>query len=172
MAREQLARILHAELRDRAAGFLRNERPGHTLQPTALANEAWMRLVEEQRVACVDRSHFFALAATCIRRILVDHARKRHADKRGGGATRVELDLEGQSGTEVSHVLLELDEALKSLHELHERKARAIELRFFGGLGVEDAADVLGVSARTVKNDWRVARAWLHRELSLREPER
>jgi len=165
-AREELARILHAELRGRAAVQLRRERPDHTLQPTALANEAWMRLVEEERVECEDRTHFFALAATCIRRILVDHARRRAAVRRGGGASRVELELDLQPGGERSRELLGLDDALAGLQALHERKARVVELRFFGGLTNEEIARFLGVSTGTVERDLRLARAWLRRELS------
>ena len=161
---------VYDQLRGLAEAFLRRERPDHTLQPTALVHEAYLRLAEQDRAAWNDSSHFQATAATMIRRILVDHARGHKAAKRGGDWHRVTLSEASDGTGDVD--LLELDEALVELAGLDERQARVVELRFFGGLGIKEAAAQLGVSPRTVDGDWRLARAWLHRRLGLgEEPE-
>ena len=164
-AASELMPLIQEELRALAARALLKERPDHTLQPTALVNEAYLRLVDQTRVEWKSRAHFLSLAAAMIRRILVDHARSRGAAKRGHG-TRKPLDEETPGHLPLDESLLDLDEALGQLHELHERQARVVELRFFGGLSVEETAKVLETSPRTVKGDWRVARAWLHDRLS------
>lgn len=153
-----------AELRSLAGRYLAGERHGHTLQPTALVHEAFVRLAGSAGVPA-DRSEFIALAATSMRRVLVDYARARKASKRGGDRQRVALDPAQAPGERADVDLLSLDEALTKLAALDPRQARIVELRFFGGLGVEAAAQVMGVSARTVEADWRMARAWLRREL-------
>ncbi len=154
-----------AELHSLAAKYLAGERPGHTLQPTALVHEAFLRLVGSPGVPA-GRSDFIALAATAMRRVLVDHARARKAAKRGGDRRRIALDAAQAPGEDPGEVdVLALDESLERLAALDPRQARIVELRFFGGLGVEAVASVLGVSARTVEADWRMARAWLRREL-------
>lgn len=154
-------------LRRIAADYLRRERIGHTLQPTALVNEAYLRLGGEDSSRWRDRGHFVATTARAMRHILVDHARARNAEKRGGGEpahARTLVDVAGEVGDEAID-LLALDEAVRRLESLHERQARIVELRFFGGLTVSEAAAMLDVSDRTVELDWRVARAWLRREL-------
>lgn len=167
-AATSLFALVYDELRKLAASALRHERPDHTLQPTALVHEAYLRLAEEPAGRWKDRGHFFAVAARAMRRILVDHARGRNAQKRGGGA--VPSALEGldppivESRTEVDLVLL--DDALENLAALDSRQARIVELRFFGGLSVEETADIVGASSRTVKRDWQSARAWLRREMA------
>lgn len=144
------------------------EGPGHTLQATALVNEAYLRLVDGKAVTWTDRAHFFAVSARIMRRILVDHARARRALKRGGRDARVTLDEGLVIAKELPHDFVALDDALKALAAFDERKSRVIELRFFGGLSVEETASVLGVSADTVTRDWRLAKAWLQGEM--REP--
>jgi RNA polymerase sigma factor (TIGR02999 family) len=160
--------ILYDELRAIAGAHLRDERVGHSLQATALVHEAFIKLVGQRDATIRGREHFLALAATAIRRILVDHARARHRDKRGGHAARLTLsvadDLAVRTGEELD--LVALDEALVALAELDERQARVVELRFFGGLSAEAAGLALGVSTRTVEGDWAMARAWLRRWLS------
>ena len=144
---------------------MRQERAGHSLQATALVNEAYLRLVDARRVQWQDRMHFLAVSARLMRRVLVDHARARLYQKRGGGAERVTL-VEALGGSdERPHDVVALDDALQALTQLDERKGRVVELRFFGGLSVEETADVLGVSSETVMRDWKVARAFLLREL-------
>lgn len=158
---------VYEELRTIAARALRGERADHTLQPTALVHEAFLRLVNREGITCPDRAHFLALAAATCRRVLVDHARRHRASKRGGQRKRVSLHDEAAIQRDEREVdLLAVDDALKRLARLHPRQARTVELRFFGGLSVTEMARVLSVSPRTVKNDWRVARAWLRRELS------
>jgi RNA polymerase sigma factor (TIGR02999 family) len=145
---------------------MRGERAGHSLQPTALVNEAYMRLMDARQVRWQDRSHFLAMSATIMRRILVDHARARQYQKRGGGAQRVTL-VDGIGGSdERPHDVVALDDALEALARFDERKSRVVELRFFGGLGVDEIAHVLGVSRDTVMRDWKLAKAWLSRELT------
>ncbi len=160
--------LVYGELRAIAGKQLQRERRNHTLQATALANEAYLRMVDQKNVDWKGRAHFLAIAAEVIRRILVDHARKKGAVKRGAGAAQVTLTLGNilQAPGDHNEVdLLALDEAMKELAELSERQSRVVELRFFGGLSVEETAYSLGVSERTVKGDWRVAKAWLRDRL-------
>jgi RNA polymerase sigma-70 factor, ECF subfamily len=163
-ATDQLLPLVYAELRELAARLLRHERADHTLQPTALVHEAYLRLVDQRVGTWENRAHFLGIAAQAMRRILVDHARRRSATKRRGA--RVTLDDAVAPSTGPSVDLLEIDAALSRLAELDPRQAQVVELRFFGGLSVEETAAVLGVGSATVKRDWTVARAWLHRELS------
>jgi RNA polymerase sigma factor (TIGR02999 family) len=165
-ALDQLLPVVYTELHKQAARYLRKERVGHTLQPTALVHEAYLRLIGQTEVDWQNRAHFFGIAAQLMRRILVDHARDRHAEKRGGpGAVRVTLD-ELVVATEGSGVdLLALDEALTRLSAMDGRQARVVELRFFSGLNVEETAEVMDISPSTVKLDWRMAKAWLRQEM-------
>jgi RNA polymerase sigma factor (TIGR02999 family) len=164
-ALEQLMPLVEAELRRLARTYMSRERRGHTLQPTALVNEAFVRLTDARQIRWQDRAHFLGIAARLMRRVLVDHARSRGYVKRGGGARQVTLD----EGLLVSPAptldLVALDRALETLAAVDARKSRVIELRFFGGLSVEETADVLHVSTETVKRDWRLAKLWLLREL-------
>ena len=144
------------------------ERHGHTLQTTALVNEAYLRLIDQKQVRWQNRAHFFAIAAQMMRRILINHARDRAAVRRGGaGARKVSLDDVAELSNERASELVALDEALDSLAEIDERKSRVVELRYFGGLSVEETAEVLGVSPDTVTREWRRAKAFLHRELQI-----
>ena len=161
--------LVYDELRALAESYLRLERPDHTLQATALVHEAYVRLIKQEGVEWRNRAHFFGVAAQAIRRILVDHARGRHRAKRGGGRQRVRLDEDVALLKDCDVDLIALDEALCNLAGFHARAARVVELRFFGGLGREEVGEFLGVSLRTVGDDWRLARAWLRRELG-REP--
>jgi RNA polymerase sigma factor (TIGR02999 family) len=165
-AAEKLMPLVYDELRALAAGALRRERAEHTLQPTALVHEAFLRLIDQSNAEYNSRTHFFAIGAQMIRRVLVDHARRHHAAKRGGHAERFTLTAMVEPGDNRQLDVIALDDALKRLAELDERQARVVELRFFGGLSVEQTADMLEVSPRTVEQDWRMARAWLKRELS------
>lgn len=164
-ALERLMPLVYDELRRLAAGYLRRERSDHTLQATALVNEAFLRLVDQHSVQWHNRAHFFGIAAQMMRRILVNHARDRNAEKRGGDRCRVTLseDIAIEVGRDID--LLALDDALNRLAAADERKSRLIELRFFAGLGMEEAAEVIGVSLATAKRDWTLARAWLYREI-------
>lgn len=164
-ALERLIPIVHNELRRLARRYLRGERPGHSVQTTALVNEAYIRLVDYKRMQWQDRAHFFAVSAQLMRRILVDHARRRN-QKRGGGVPHVALEEAVVVGNYEDADLVALDNAMNELARLDPRKAQVVEMRFFGGLSVEEAAEALKVSAVTVKRDWRLARAWLYRELS------
>jgi RNA polymerase sigma factor (TIGR02999 family) len=157
--------LVHGELHRLAANLMRRERPDHTLQPTALVNEAYLRLVDGTRVEWQNRAHFFGIAARAMRQILVDHARMRAAEKRGGGWERVTLDEQLMPNVASEVDLTELDDALTRLGGLDERMARIVELRFFAGLTVDEVAHVLGISRRTVEREWRVAKMWLAREL-------
>jgi len=163
-ARDELLPLVYQELRRRAAVQIRRERLGHTLQPTALVHEAFLRLVEPE-IAWRDRAHFFALASGVMRRVLVEHARARKRVKRAGGWMRVELTEAVAIAEERDIDLVLLDEALLELSERDPRPARIVELLFFGGLTIEETAEALGISTATVKRDWRLARAWLHRRL-------
>ena len=163
-ALEQLVPLVHEELHRIARGCMRGERAGHSLQATALVNEAYLRLIGAQQVDWQNRVHFLAVSARLMRRILVDFARSKKYQKRGGGAQAVTLD-EALVVAEPGRDLLALDEALDALGKLDERKARVVEMRFFGGLSVEETAAALGVSGDTVMRDWRLAKAWLLREL-------
>jgi RNA polymerase sigma-70 factor (ECF subfamily) len=158
--------VVQDELRQIARRCLRNERAGHTLQATALVNEAYVRLVDARRVNWQNRTHFLAMSARVMRRVLVDLARSRGADKRGGGAVRVTLDDAAIGGVAPDADVIRLDDALKALAALDERKSRVVELRFFGGLTADETAVALQVSTKTVLRDWEFARAWLQRELT------
>ena len=161
-ASERLADAVHAELRQIAARFLRHERQGHTLEPHALVNELWIRLMGGEPVSYQNRAHFFAIAAQTMRRILIDHARARIAGKRGGDQQQVSLSaVDGWSPVAHYEDMLVLDQALSKLARADPRAARVVELRFFSGLQEDEVAEVLGVSVITVKRDWKVARAWL-----------
>jgi RNA polymerase sigma-70 factor (ECF subfamily) len=164
-ALERLIPLVHQELHGIARRCMVGERPGHSLQATVLVNEAYLRLVEGKDVNWHDRAHFLAVAARVMRRILVDHARARHAQKRGGPATRVTFDEALVVTNQPREDFVALDDALKALAAFDERKSRVIELRFFGGLSVEETALVLKVSPATVMGDWRLAKAWLQREM-------
>src|SRR5262245_54802016 len=162
----KLIPLVYEELRRLARHYMRLESPGHTLQTTALIHEAYLRLVEQRETTWQNRAHFFAVAAQSMRRILVDHARASQTAKRGGNAEIVSLVEEPIAfSTEKSGELIALDEALNRLADLSPRQSQIIELRFFGGLSVEETAEALQIARRTVKRDWRVARAWLHREV-------
>ena len=163
-ALEQLVPLVHEELHRIARGCMRGERAGHSLQATALVNEAYLRLIGAQQVDWQNRVHFLAVSARLMRRILVDFARSKKYQKRGGGAQAVTLD-EALVVNEPGRDLIALDEALDTLAKLDERKSRVVEMRFFGGLSVEETAAVLGVSGDTVMRDWRLAKAFLLREL-------
>ena len=164
-ALEQLTPLVHAELRHLAHKYMSRERPGHTLQTTALVNEAYLRLIDWKNVRWQNRAHFFGVSAQLMRRILVDYARDRQSLKRGGGALQVSLSKAAAFSVERDSDLVALDEALTVLAAVDRRKEQVVELRFFGGLSVEEAAEVLKVSAETVMRDWRLAKVWLLREL-------
>lgn len=164
-ALERLIPLVHAELHRIALRCMHDERPDHTLQPTALLNEAYLRLVDVRRVNWQDRIHFLSMAARLMRRVLVDHARSRQSRKRGGGAPTVALINEFDIANERGRDLVALDDALTSLAAVDDRKSQVIELRFFGGLSVEDTAAVLSVSVDTVMRDAKLAKVWLLREL-------
>lgn len=165
-ALEQLTALVHDELRRLAARYMRRERPGHTLQTSALINEAYLRLVDARHVQWQNRAHFFAVSAQVMRRILIDVARSRQNLKRGGGARPISLDEALAASPERSADLLALDEALERLAVLSPRQSQVVELRYFGGLTEDEMAEVLHVSPRTVRHDWGLARAWLYRELT------
>ena len=165
-ALEQLIPLVYAELRRIARSFMRKERAGHTLQTSALVNEAYLRLIDAQRVSWQNRAHFFSIAASLMRRILVDFAREHHARKRGGSAQRVTLDDALLVGQAHSEDVLAIDEALQALAEVDDRKCKVVELRFFGGLTEAEIAEALQLSPETVRRDWRLAKSWLLRFLS------
>jgi RNA polymerase sigma-70 factor, ECF subfamily len=168
-AADRLLPLVYEELRAQAARYLQRERPDHTLQATALVHEAFLRLVDQTRVQWKGRSHFFAVAAVMMRRVLVNHAKSKHAAKRGDPRLRLTLD-EPLARSKPGIDLVALDEALQKLAKLDPVQARLVELRFFAGLPVKDAADVLGISERTLHREWTVAKAWLHAELSRGTP--
>lgn len=165
-ALESLIPAIYDELKRMAARYLRRERSGHTLETSALANEAYLRLVDQDRVVWRNRAHFFAIAAQMMRRILVDHARRQRYAKRGGGARKLSLDeapeIAGQSPPE----MLAIDEALTQLAAVDQRKSRLVELRYFGGLTNEEIGEVLDISTATVTREWRTAKAWLYRYMA------
>jgi RNA polymerase sigma-70 factor (ECF subfamily) len=167
-ALEKLLPIVYGELRRVARRELHRERIGHTLQPTALVNELYLRLVEQNRASWQNRAHFFAVAAQIMRRILVDHARAQVAAKRGGSSPRLSLSDAEDVGVEPAFEVLAVDQALTRLATLDADQARIVELRYFSGLTVEETAHVLGTSPRTVKREWRLAKAWLFEQLSAR----
>ena len=167
-ARDRLFAVVQPQLQQLAARLLRRERPDHTLEPNAVVNELYLRLIGTQPVSYQDRAHFFAIAAQTMRRILIDHARARVADKRGGDQRRVPLSaVEGWGAATSVDALLDLDTQLSALAAADPRAARVVELRFFGGLREEDVAEVLQVSVITVKRDWKAARAWLAARLTV-----
>ena len=166
-APERLMPFVYDELRRLARSFLARERGAHTLQPTALVHEAYVRLVDQRSVSWQNRAHFYGLAASMMRRILIDHARAHAAGKRGGSAIHLSLDDVQVPIEERAADFIALDEALEKLAEFDERKCRVVEMRFFAGLNDEEIAEVLGVTTRTVLRDWQKARLWLYRELSL-----
>jgi len=165
-ALDELMPLIYAEFRQLASRALSRERPNHTLQSTALAHELYLKLIDQKRAQWRDREHFFAMASQIIRRILVDYARRLHAQRRGGLDTRITLDeaLAPQQDRDLN--LVELDNALEALSQIDSQQARIIELRFFGGLSIEATGRILGVSPSTVNREWNLARAWLYRELS------
>ncbi|HEU4891165.1 MAG TPA: sigma-70 family RNA polymerase sigma factor [Vicinamibacterales bacterium] len=165
-ALDRLIPIVYDELRRVARRRLRGESPGHALQSTALVHEVYLRLVDVDRMTLKNRAHFFALAATLMRQILVDHARRQHADKRGGRATFVSLDGAPPVTLPSSVDVLALDEALRALSSIDDRQCRIVELRFFAGLNIDEAAEAIGVSPATVEREWALAKAWLYRQLS------
>ena len=165
-ALNKLLPLVNAELRQLARRYMRRENPGHTLQTSALVNEAFLRLIDQKRVRWQNRAHFLGIAAQLMRRILIDHARKHHYAKRGGGAVKVSLDEAAAATTSRAAELLAVDEALEKLTAMDARKGRIVELRFFGGLSLEETAEVMGISSRTVQREWRAAKAWLHRMLT------
>lgn len=163
---DQLMPLVYSELRRMARRYLRRERRDHTLQPTALVNEAYLKLVDQPGTNWQSRAHFFAVAARIMRRLLIDYARTYRAQKRGGTAGKLSLDLVEVMDKKQYLQLIVLDEMLSKLQACDPRQGRIVELRFFGGLTEEEIAEVIGISVRTVKRDWKVARAWLFREMS------
>jgi RNA polymerase sigma-70 factor (ECF subfamily) len=165
-ARDRLISVVYEELHRLARRYMRRESPGHTLQTSALMNEAFVRLVDQKNVQWQNRAHFFGLAAQMMRRILVDYARRRNYSKRGGGVRALSLDEALIVSNERSAEVVAIHEALEELAKFDARKGQIVELRFFGGLSVDETAEVLGVSPGTVMRDWTLAKAWLHKEMS------
>ncbi|MBV8857812.1 MAG: sigma-70 family RNA polymerase sigma factor [Acidobacteria bacterium] len=165
-ALDELLPLVEKELHDLASHYMRRERPGHILQTTALVNEAYLRLIDQRDVKWQNRAHFFAISACIMRRILLNHARDRRRLKRGGSGFQVSLSEASVISAEKSDELLALDEALGRLAAIDERKGRVVELRFFGGMSVEEVAEVLEIGTATVMRDWNMAKAWLMREMS------
>jgi RNA polymerase sigma factor (TIGR02999 family) len=165
-ARDRLVALVYDELRRRAGAYMRRERPGHLLQPTALVNEVYLRLIDQKAVQWQSRAQFFGLAAQLMRRILVDQARERGALKRGGGEIAVTFEEGAIAARQEPVDLAALDEALDELKTLDPRQSQVVELRYFGGLSIEETAEVMSLSPATVKREWTLARAWLHRELA------
>lgn len=165
-ALDELVPLVYDELRRLAERYLRRERAGHTLQATALVNEAYLRLVNQQQVNWQNRAHFFGAAANLMRQILMQHARQRHAEKRGGEREKIYLDEAGPLAESRDLDLIALDDALNDLAAVSPQQSRIVELRYFGGLTIEETAEVLGISPATVKRDWNMAKAWLHREIT------
>ncbi len=169
-ASEELAPLIYRELHKLAAACMRRERPGHTLQATALVHEAYMRLIGQQDVQWQNRSHFYGIAAQVMRRVLLDYARKHQAAKRGGPNQRVRIDEALLVSEEQLDVALSVDECLKRLEKIDARQSRLVELRFFAGLSVEQTAEVMEISTATVKREWQFAKAWLQREMGQTSP--
>jgi RNA polymerase sigma-70 factor, ECF subfamily len=169
-ALDELYPLVYDELHRLARRYMSRERQDHTLQTTALINEAYVRLVDQKNVHWANRSHFFAISAQIMRRILIDHARRHAYAKRGGGAQQVSLDEAATVTRAAGAELIRLDEALKSLAEMDPRRSQVVELRYFGGLNNEEIAGVLNISENTVTRDWNMARAWLHQQLSESSP--
>ncbi len=167
-ALEALVPLIYKELRNLAHNFLYRERPGHTLQTTALVHEAYLKLIDQNDARWQNRAHFFAIAAQAMRRILIDSARKHAAAKRGGPQAELSLDEVADIALEPDSNLLKLDEALNQLAKIDSRQSRIVELRYFGGLTIEETAEVISVSPATVKREWMMARAWLHQEITER----
>ena len=165
-AAEQLAPLIYDQLRRLAGACMRGERLGHTLQATALVHEAYLKLVGQEHVEWQNRAHFFAVAATLMRRVLLDHARRRHAAKRGAAGRQITLDEHLLIAENNLPEVIALDECLTRLGRIDAKQARLVELRFFAGLDVEEIAEVMGISSATVKREWRSAKAWLHREMT------
>ena len=165
-ALDKLLPLVHAELRRIARRQMSHERPGHTLQATALINEVYLKLLGQESFEWQNRAHFFAVCAQMMRRILIDHARAHTREKRGGGAVQVSLDKAVVIANEQAEHLLALDEALRSLENLDAQKAKIVELRYFGGLSLEETAEVLDISPRTVRREWQRSKAWLYRMIS------
>jgi RNA polymerase sigma factor (TIGR02999 family) len=165
-ARDELMPLVYDELRRLARGYLRRERPDHTLQPTALVNEAYLRLIDQSQVSWQNRAHFFGIAARLMRQVLINHAVARRAAKRGGEAERVSLGDVDHLAVEQEVDLIALNEALKNLERMDPQQGQIVELRYFSGLTIEEVAEVMGISPATVKREWTTARAWLRRALS------
>jgi len=164
---DDLMPLVYVALRRQAAGYLRRERVNHTLQPTALINEAYLKLIDQRDMKWQNRAHFFAIAAQAMRRILVDYARERHREKRGGVAENLPIDEALTIVSQEKSVnLVALDEALNKLAKFDERQAKVVELRYFSGLSIDEAAEVLNVSNVTIRRDWNMAKAWLHQEIT------
>jgi len=170
VARDRLMAVVYPELHRLAHHYMKRESPGHTLQTSALVNEAFLRLVDQREVQWRNRAHFFGIAAQMMRRILVDYARNRHYAKRGGGKPTLSLEEALIISDERSAEVVDLDETLDRLAEIDQRKSQIVELRFFGGLSIEETAEVLDVSPGTVMRDWTLAKAWLRREMSTNPP--
>jgi RNA polymerase sigma-70 factor, ECF subfamily len=164
-ALDKLVPIVYEELRRMAGRYMRRQNPDHTLQTSALVNEAYLRLIDQKNVQWQNRAHFFGIAAQLMRRVLIDHVRSHHYAKRGGDAVKVSLDEAAIMDQSRSPDLIALDDALNSLAAIDPQQSRIVELRFFGGLTIEETAEVLGISHATVERDWSVARAWLRREM-------
>jgi RNA polymerase sigma factor (TIGR02999 family) len=166
-ALEALIPLVYDELRRQATNYLRYEKSGHTLQPTALINEVFLKLIDNQKIQFNDRSHFFAIMANMMRRFLVDHARGKNRNKRGGSAETLPLEKAAEAFQPSNNIdLIALDEALTKLEKFDERLARVVELHYFSGLSLPEVADVMNFAVSTVKSDWAIAKAWLRRELS------
>ncbi len=164
---DKLMPLVYGELRRLAHQYMRREKPGHTLQTSALVNEAYVRLVDQSKIQWESRAHFFGIAARLMRQILVDHARRQNFAKRGGGAIRVSLNEATNVAQEQSASVMALDDALNRLEKIDPRKSRIVELRFFGGMSIEETAEALKVSPGTVMRDWTFARAWLQKEMTV-----
>lgn len=163
---DEVIQYVYNDLRRRAIAYMRNERAGHSLQPTGLVHEAFIKLVDKQAIDWQDRDHFFAIAAQAMRRILVDRARTKHRDKRGGGVNDLPLDAAQNVSADGGRIdLVALDDALTALALFDERQARIVELKYFGGMSLDETAELLGISAATVKRDWQIARAWLRQQM-------